>query len=370
MFNDITPLEFYCHKILPLVYDDSLSYYEVLCKVQQKLNELIENNNELIRQWELYKNEIDKAFGEYKKQLQAQLDEMREDISAFEELIRNEIDAFKATVDSELAAQTEAINAFKTEVNGKIAEQNEAINSFKTQVNGKLSEQDTKIQTYYNNMVQTETQHKTEVLDIINQFKQSTNEEISGQNTTIQSFMEEMRTEEAQHKTDVQAILAGFERKLNKAISDYNQIAADLPNLVNQQVNQWFTQNMDTIVDTVSRNIKYPDPLVQMCDEKVYAQIRMADVNTEQANQSYQGLAMAVVDVNSEVLGIGNVQSGTKIKTMFTLSHVGFWSNENRSIAMYGFDEAHNYTGFKKVITVPNNINVMFADSQFVYYRW
>lgn len=29
-----------CQKILPLVYDDSLSYYEVLCKVVAKLNEL------------------------------------------------------------------------------------------------------------------------------------------------------------------------------------------------------------------------------------------------------------------------------------------------------------------------------------------
>lgn len=34
-----------CQKVLPLVYDDSLSYYEVLCKVQHKLNELIEINN-------------------------------------------------------------------------------------------------------------------------------------------------------------------------------------------------------------------------------------------------------------------------------------------------------------------------------------
>lgn len=34
-----------CQKVLPLVYDESLSYYEVLCKVQQKLNELIKINN-------------------------------------------------------------------------------------------------------------------------------------------------------------------------------------------------------------------------------------------------------------------------------------------------------------------------------------
>lgn len=32
---------FWCQKVLPLVYDDSLSYYEVLCKVVQYINELI-----------------------------------------------------------------------------------------------------------------------------------------------------------------------------------------------------------------------------------------------------------------------------------------------------------------------------------------
>lgn len=37
----IFPLKFWCHKILPLVYDDSLSYYELLCKVVAKLNEVI-----------------------------------------------------------------------------------------------------------------------------------------------------------------------------------------------------------------------------------------------------------------------------------------------------------------------------------------
>ena len=42
VMNDISPVKFWCYKILPLVYDDSLSYYEVLCKVIKKLNEVIE----------------------------------------------------------------------------------------------------------------------------------------------------------------------------------------------------------------------------------------------------------------------------------------------------------------------------------------
>lgn len=41
----IRRLHFYCQKVLPLVYDESLSYYEVLCKVKHKLNELIDSQN-------------------------------------------------------------------------------------------------------------------------------------------------------------------------------------------------------------------------------------------------------------------------------------------------------------------------------------
>ena len=35
-------------KVLPLVYDDSLSYYEVLCKVVNKINEIIENIDDAV----------------------------------------------------------------------------------------------------------------------------------------------------------------------------------------------------------------------------------------------------------------------------------------------------------------------------------
>ena len=35
---------FWCQKVLPLVYDDSLSYYEVLCKVVKYINDLIDQD--------------------------------------------------------------------------------------------------------------------------------------------------------------------------------------------------------------------------------------------------------------------------------------------------------------------------------------
>lgn len=35
---------FWCYKVLPLVYDQSLSYYEVLCKVVKYINDLIDQD--------------------------------------------------------------------------------------------------------------------------------------------------------------------------------------------------------------------------------------------------------------------------------------------------------------------------------------
>lgn len=40
-----TPCE--CQKVLPLAYDNSLSYYEAICKLTAKVNELIDIINEM-----------------------------------------------------------------------------------------------------------------------------------------------------------------------------------------------------------------------------------------------------------------------------------------------------------------------------------
>lgn len=43
--DHISPFIFWCQKVMPAVLDDSLSYYEVLCKVTSKLNEVISTTN-------------------------------------------------------------------------------------------------------------------------------------------------------------------------------------------------------------------------------------------------------------------------------------------------------------------------------------
>ena len=70
---------FWCQKVLPLVYDNSLSYYEVLCKVVNYINKLIDSDKEIIEDIEALQREIelihewmdkyDKNFEEYAKEL-------------------------------------------------------------------------------------------------------------------------------------------------------------------------------------------------------------------------------------------------------------------------------------------------------------
>lgn len=57
--SDLKYFRFWCQKVLPLVYDDSLSYYEVLCKVVDYINKLIEQDNVFSDEIEELKKELE-----------------------------------------------------------------------------------------------------------------------------------------------------------------------------------------------------------------------------------------------------------------------------------------------------------------------
>lgn len=134
----IDKLKYWCNKILPLVYDDSLSYYEVLCKTNAKLNEVIERTNGLLDAWNAYKNDIDKAFGEYTAGLDKKFDaltgKMSADFLRYKEIVNDMIrDEFAAqerrlkAQDDKIAAQDTQITAISDRVNTFIKEYNQTI---------------------------------------------------------------------------------------------------------------------------------------------------------------------------------------------------------------------------------------------------
>lgn len=78
---------FWCQKVIPLVYDDSLSYYEVLCKVVDYLNHLIEDENKMLGEIE----ELQKAV----KELQQFVDNFDENVY---EVLSEVIERYIATM--------------------------------------------------------------------------------------------------------------------------------------------------------------------------------------------------------------------------------------------------------------------------------
>ena len=57
-YKDLDKFKFWCQKVLPLVYDDSLSYYEILCKVVDYINNMIENQKEFSDELAELKSEL------------------------------------------------------------------------------------------------------------------------------------------------------------------------------------------------------------------------------------------------------------------------------------------------------------------------
>lgn len=55
----VEPLKYHVQAVLPTVYDDSLSYYELLNKVVQKLNEVIEQINNYEERTSILEMQVD-----------------------------------------------------------------------------------------------------------------------------------------------------------------------------------------------------------------------------------------------------------------------------------------------------------------------
>lgn len=72
MYTELKSFKFWCQKVLPLVYDESLSYYEVLCKLVEYINTIIQNQE--------YFNEQLKEYGLSIEQLKADVNLIKEEL--------------------------------------------------------------------------------------------------------------------------------------------------------------------------------------------------------------------------------------------------------------------------------------------------
>lgn len=110
----ITPFRFWCQKIVPLVYNDALSYYEVLCKVTAKLNEVIDSYNNI-------EIDLEDQLNQLAGDLQTQMTQYDKKLADLQQSINNQIDALGTYVDNEIANNREwvvnQINQFESTLN-------------------------------------------------------------------------------------------------------------------------------------------------------------------------------------------------------------------------------------------------------------
>ena len=120
------PLFFKCHKILPLVYDESLSYYEVLCKCVASLNEVIESTNQL--------NDNVADINSRENELADKVNEIAEEINNFEAEINGKFDELVIKIERELGEKFEDYDRqfaeLKEETQAELLELQNEMNNF------------------------------------------------------------------------------------------------------------------------------------------------------------------------------------------------------------------------------------------------
>lgn len=77
--GEIGAFRFWCQKVLPAVYDDSLSYYELLCKVIDKLNEVIKQSNEQSEVITIIANELENLKSLFEQFMESGFDDYYKD---------------------------------------------------------------------------------------------------------------------------------------------------------------------------------------------------------------------------------------------------------------------------------------------------
>ncbi len=121
----VDSFRFWCQKVLPLVYDDSLSYYELLCKVVNYLNNTIADVNTLGDDVD----NLNKAYNE----LQSYVNDYFSTLDVQKE-INNKLDAMAK--DGTLSALIQPLfNAYKTEIDTEINQQNNKITVLENRMN-------------------------------------------------------------------------------------------------------------------------------------------------------------------------------------------------------------------------------------------
>ena len=138
--NPITPLRRpWCQSVLPQVYDDALSYYEVLCGMGVKINEVITAQNNLQTAWEEYQTALNKAWETFRATINDQISDLQSAWSTYQTTLNQAWQTFQNVVNGHIAALTGDWTDYKNTLNTEWT-------TFRTSIDNIIDSYDTKWQ--------------------------------------------------------------------------------------------------------------------------------------------------------------------------------------------------------------------------------
>lgn len=218
-YDNIPFLRFWCQKVLPAVYDQSLSYYEALCKMGAFLNKMLE-------ELEKMQDNID-ALHEAFVKLQAWVNA---EIERFETDMENRFNEFKQEI-------YDLFEQYKEEADTYI---NEQLNKYKTETTEWLSQ---KFEEY-------KAQANQYIDQIFQQYKNETNQEFN-------NWKQEFTNQYNEWKSQVDQSISNLGDRVTNIEGDISEINSQIDNL-EQIVTQNFPKfELESVRGTGSKYYQY-----------------------------------------------------------------------------------------------------------------
>lgn len=191
-YDGIPYLRFWCQKVLPAVYDQSLSYYEVLCKLAAFLNNMVE-------ELEKMQGNIDalhKAYKELQDWVNAEIERFEAHMEQhFEDLTQELWNKFEQYKNNTNTSLQQWFSEYETNTTNNL---NKKFNEFVTNANARI---DNMFNTYTTNTNNDFNTWKTDFTNQYNQWKNEVNEQITNINSNIRSLTTRVQALENMVKT-------------------------------------------------------------------------------------------------------------------------------------------------------------------------
>lgn len=133
------PIRFHCYKVLPLVYDEALSYYEQLCKITKSVNDSIKAINDL--------NDAVTDIGENVTQITERVNSMTSEITAFEDGVNTKMAQINKLLDEYDTKFSEYDSRFNSLEAKLTAEINNNVKALKDYIDATLANIESEIKT-------------------------------------------------------------------------------------------------------------------------------------------------------------------------------------------------------------------------------